>query len=75
MCERPLRGIWRRVSRWVMLRDSAVEDGASRHEKQNDTCEISRGHWQTVIRWGLGRCVGLNLSQHKIDGNTTREPI
>ena len=45
----------------VMLRDSAMEDGASRYEK-HDTCEISRGHWQTVIRWG--ECVGRNLSQH-----------
>ena len=40
-----------------MLRDSAVEDGASRHEKQNDTCEVSKSS-KVVNRFGFG-LIGL----------------
>ena len=42
-CVRGLWGVhgdcWGVISCWVMLRDSAVEDGASRYEN-HDTCEI-----------------------------------
>jgi len=66
-CVRGLWGVhgdcWGVISCWVMLRDSAVEDGASRYET-HDTCEISRGRWQSVIRWG--ECVGRNLSQQLV---------